>query len=213
MGNPPAHRLNAGYRVVSCLLLVGIVGIGFTRLEDRAIIGPANAAANAMVAMASTTGEATDEGSYDGPPEDVVALNGARRTPVSRVRQILRDRSIPAVAARQILGPPPGIGASEGGEVAATDAALPGDAVPDPSLVTPSFASLAPPPPGTGTPVFAADLTPTDGGGAGTGGGGGTPPVTPVPEPAAWLCLILGLFAVGGAMRRRGSSGLPAVAA
>lgn len=65
--------------------------------------------------------------------------------------------------------------------------------------------------PGPG-PIFAADIIPGSGGG---GGGGGTTPgtgavVTPetpvatsVPEPAAWLMLIVGFGMIGGALRSR----------
>lgn len=67
-------------------------------------------------------------------------------------------------------------------------------------------------PPGGGTPPPGGGIIPPGGGGTPPGGpvpptgsGGGEPPVpsAPVPEPAAWLTLIVGFGAVGVLLRRK----------
>ncbi len=220
MGSEQTKRLKAGYRTAGILLAVGFACIGLTRLEDRGIIGPPGSAANAMVALNDAPEIEPEVDGYAGPPEDVVTINRARRAPGGRIRRVIADRDVPSVAARQILGPPPMTGGLGGDNIPASE---PGAAEQILAPLTPSapaFASLSPGLAGAGTPVFAAGLVPaTGGGGTGGGGGGGNTgggdnngggstggggqtPVTPVPEPAAWLCLMLGLFSVGAAMRR-----------
>jgi hypothetical protein len=203
-----SKSVKAGYRSVGFLLVAGFACIGFMRLEDRAIIGPPGSPANAMSAfVAADPDEEADAGSYDEPPEEVLALDRARRAPGNRIRRIVTETNVPAVAARQILGGPPSTNAQAPGnplQPETTPAVV--STLSGIDSVTPTFASLAPPLPGTGTPVFAAEGTPPGG-----GGGGGNPtdptdptdPVTPVPEPSTWLMLMLGLFGVGAAMRRR----------
>jgi hypothetical protein len=78
-----------------------------------------------------------------------------------------------------------------------------------------AVADLGPLPPATGPyPIFGGGATPiivTGGGGgggsggggsSGGGGGGGTPGVvSSVPEPATWLSLLIGFFAIGFGLR------------
>ena len=227
MVNEQAKGIRSGYRAAGLLLCVGFATIGFTRLEDRAIIGAPGSPANAMSAVA----QAPDEGeSYADAPDGFVAMGNTSRVPGNRIRRILRDRDVPVVASRQILAPG---GANEaliaGGDPGAAAAI---NQVLAPIAATPtSLGSLAPPLAGSGTPIFASNVDPGGGGGGGTpGGGGGTPgggggdpgnggggtpvvPVSPVPEPATWGMLILGLFGVGAALRRRArkpaNAGLP----
>ena len=203
------------------LLIAGFAGIGITRLEERGIVGNPGSAANAMAAIATVTSGDEEEVAedYSGAPEGATPLSAASRTPGNRIRQILQDQNVPLAAAREIVNPAPpggGAGAQEviepGTSPAITEALAPVPAQ------APAFASLAPSGPGTGTPVFAADLAPSNGGGGGGGaggggtGGGGTGgdgnggtanPVSPVPEPSTWLYLILGLFGIGATLRRR----------
>ena len=211
MSSQPAPALRTGYRSVAVLLCLGFVGIGFTRLEDRAIIGIPGSPANAMAALA---GPAPSSENYDGSPEGFVSIDRASGAPRARIRRLLRDRDVPGVAARQIVSPAPSALAAAGDEVLAGDTpAAIAPALTPISAQAPGFSSLAPSSLGTGTPVFASAGTPVGGGGgtggAGTGGGGGgtgenpTDPVTPVPEPTTWLMLITGLFGVGAALRRK----------
>jgi hypothetical protein len=201
-----SKSVKAGYRSVGVLFVIGFACIGFTRLEDRAIIGPPSSPANAMSAfVAADQADGAEDESYSEPPEEVLGLERARQAPVSRIRRIVRAANVPSVAARQILGPPPSTQTQVAGGSLQPDAL--------PAVVStlsaiessaPTFAALAPPLPGTGTPVFAADGTPGNGGGG--GGGGGVPtdpaaPATPVPEPSTWLMLVLGLFGIGAAIR------------
>lgn len=222
-----AGNSRSGYRAVGALLLIGSAAIGFTRFEDRAIIGTPGSPANAMAAFAAApaeSGETTED--YSGAPEEFTTLSGTSRAPRNRIRQALSERSIPRAAARQIVGPPPS--GTTLGDGIVPDSQPPAALIPalaSDSAGPPTFASLAPPPPGTGTPVFAANVPPSGGGGGGgggtgggTGGGGdggtgGTPtdPVSAVPEPSTWLLLIMGVFGIGAAMRRRtGSRSSPA---
>jgi hypothetical protein len=221
--NEQAKAVKAGYRTIGVLFVVGVACIGFARLEDRAIIGPPGSPANAMAAFAAAgpSDEAAGE-SYEGDPENVISLDRASRAPSSRIRRILRDSSVPNVAARQILGPPPsGSGPAAGGSLQPETSPAIAPALAAIEAPVPTFASLAPALPGTGTPVFAADGTPGGGGGTGGGGGGGggnptdpTDPVSPVPEPSTWLMLILGLFGVGAALRHnRGLRAAPLMSA
>lgn len=211
-----APNAQAGYRKTRVILLLGIALIGFTRLEDRAIIQTPGAAPSAMAAMAIPPSDETDDGTYADEPDGVVRVGNATRVPRDRIRRALRDRDFNTVAARGV-GPgivapaaPIGTAPADAATVAAvTDAFAPaaGPAA--------TFASLGPALGPTATPVFSASLPPpTNGGstGGGTGGGStggdtgnqpGTGPVTAVPEPATWLSLILGLFGIGAALRRR----------
>jgi uncharacterized membrane protein YgcG len=215
-----ANVVRAGYRKVGILLVVGLAGIGFTRFEDRAIIGIPGSPANAMAALAVSDESGPSE-SYSGPPDDSVSLGSASRAPANRIRRALRERDVPMAAARQILAPSelqnPNPGEAQVDPGANAPAAQAFSAI-EPS--GPAFASLAPPLAGQGSPVFAAPLPASGGGGGGAGGGGGGGGgqdgggqggggqdgggvVSPVPEPGTWLMLILGLFGIGSAMRQR----------
>jgi hypothetical protein len=211
-----AKGIQAGYRKVGILLFVGLASIGFTRLEDRAIIGVPGALANGIAARAVTddAGPAED---YTQAPDDSVSMGNMARTPTNRIRRVLQDREVPNVASRQIVTP--------SGQRSENVAGIQPDPATGQGVVqelasiasaSPAFASLAPPLGGQGSPVFAASI-PNNGAGGGSGGGGGgggnggvTPPpppppgpVTPIPEPGTWLLIIMGLFAVGGALRSR----------
>lgn len=225
MSDREANVVRAGYRKVSVLLLIGLAGIGFTRFEDREIIGAPGSPASAMAALA-VSDESEPAESYSGPPDDSVSLGTASRVPTDRIRRILRERDVPVAASRQILAPgglqDPNTGEPQGNP--GTDAAAL-QAFSAIETSAPAFASLAPALAGQGSPVFAVPLPDsgdgtggggTDGGGGtggggngggGTGGGnGGGGVVSPVPEPGTWLMLMLGLFAVGGAMRHQTTS-------
>lgn len=222
METAQTKRLRAGYRTAGVLLVVGFACIGLTRLEDRGIIGLPGSAANAMVALGDEPDTRIQAEDYSGVPEDVVTLDRARRVPGGRIRRLITDRSTPTVAARQILGPPPVIGGAAGETMSGSDPLAAEQILAPLTPSTPAFASLSPALAGAGSPVFAAGLVPAGGGGGGGVGGGGNtgggdnggggntgggdqPPVSPIPEPATWLCLMLGLFSVGAAMRRRGA--------
>jgi hypothetical protein len=194
------------------LLFAGLALIGFTRLEDRAIFGAPGSPANAMAALAVPGASDNDE-TYSQPPDDSVAMENASRTPVNQIRRILRDRDVPTAASRQILAPSgfqvPAVTetqASPGSDPVVSQALAALEAVPG------TFGSIAPPLAGQSNPVFATNLPGnggTTGGGSGggnggTGGGAGPDgPVSPVPEPETWLMLLLGLFAIGNALRYR----------
>jgi len=211
-----APKAQAGFGKTRVFLLLGIALIGFSRLEDRAIIEMPGAAPSAMAAMAIPPSDETDDGSYADDPDGVVPVANATRVPRNRIRRALRERDFNSVAAR---GAVPGVAApsaSVGGApadaatvAAVTDAFAPAAATPA------TFASLGPALGPTATPVFSASLPPPANGGStggGTGGGSsggdtggqpGTDPVSAIPEPATWLSLILGFFAIGAALRRR----------
>ena len=211
-----APQAKAGYRKTRVILLLGIALIGFSRLEDRAIIQMPGAAPSAMAAMAIPPSDKTDDGSYADDPDGVVRVGNATRVPRNRIRRALRDRDFNTVAARgvgpAVAAPAAAIGGApaDAATVAAvTDAFAPAAGTPA------TFASLGPALGPTATPVFSASLPPPANGGStgvGTGGGGtggdpggqpGTEPVTAVPEPATWLSLILGFFGIGAVLRRR----------
>lgn len=170
MGELQGKKVRAGYRTAAALLLVGLTSIGFTRFEDRAVIGAPGSPASAMAAVATTS--STPGETYAGAPSGSVALSDASRAPANRIRRILQDRSVPNFAARQILTP----GTIDNAGVA--PAVEPGTTAPSVGTLAPiettptSFGSLPPALPGQGTPLFAAAL-PSSGGGAGGGGVGG----------------------------------------
>lgn len=197
MGEQQAKDVRAGYRTVAVLLVLGLTSIGFTRFEDRAIIGAPGSPANAMAAIAAPASSDSGE-TYSDAPDNSVSLSDATRLPANRMRRILRDRDVANAAARQILAP------------SITDSTGTASAI---DLVTPppsniAFAPVDSPPPSFGTlgpallaqgaPLFAASLPNNDGGvGGGAGGGGGgvpaggdtgvpsllpTPPDTPTPD-------------------------------
>lgn len=215
MADQQTRNVRAGYRTVVVLLFVGLTSIGFTRFEDRAIIGVPGSPASAMAALAVS--DAEDTGSYSDAPDDSVSLNNISRAPTDRIRRVLRDRDVPASAAREILAPgvPENSFLAEVQEVAGAGPAS-GQEFAPPGVTPAAFASLAPPLAGQGGAVFNAPLA-SDGGGAGGGGSGGggvggTPPpvaplppapVSPIPEPGTWLMLMLGLFGIGTALRHR----------
>lgn len=211
-----APKAQAGYRKTRVLLLLGIALIGFSRLEDRAIIQMPGAAPSAMAAMAIPPSDETDDGSYADDPDGVVRVGNATRVPRNRIRRALRERDFNTVAARGVgpaVAPPAaaigGAPADAATVAAVTDAFAPAAGTPA------TFASLGPALGPAATPVFSASLPPPANGGStggGTGGGGtggdpggqpGTDPVTAVPEPATWLSLILGFFGIGAVLRRR----------
>lgn len=224
MSNSEANLVRAGYRKVSILLLIGLAGIGFTRFEDRAIIGVPGSPANAMAALA-VSDESEPAESYSEAPDDSVSLGSASRVPTDRIRRVLRERDVPVAASRQILangGLQDPNTAEPQGNPGSDAAALQAFSAIEPSA--PALATLPPALAGQGSPVFAVPLPDSGGGtggggtggggtgGGGTGGGGegggngGGGVVSPVPEPGTWLMLVLGLFAVGGAMRQRSAS-------
>lgn len=213
-----APGLHAGYRKVGILLFVGLASIGFTRFEDRAIIGVPGALANAIAAraVADDSGPAED---YTRAPDESVSIGNLRRAPTDRIRRVLQDREVPNVASRQVITPP-GQQSENVAGIQSDPAAGQGAVQQLASIANApaAFASLAPPLGEQGSPVFAANVpgngAPGGGGGSSGGGGtgGGTPPpaspgpvtpVTPVPEPGTWLMIFMGLFAVGGALRSR----------
>lgn len=228
MGEQQAKDARSGYRTVAVLLILGLTSIGFTRFEDRAIIGAPGSPANAMAAIAAPASGDGGE-TYSGPPEDTVSLSDASRVPANRIRRILRDRDVPNAAARQILAPPIADGAGTGAPIDRVTPPPSNIAFAPIDTTPPSPEPLGPALPTQGAPLFAANLPSNDGGaggGGGGGGGGGVPgggenggappqptptptpvPVTPVPEPGTWLMLIFGLFAVGGSLRHRSRQG------
>lgn len=206
-----APNTQAGYKKTRLLLLLGIALIGFTRLEDRAIIQIPGSAPSAMAAMAIAPSGDTDDGSYADAPDGVVSVSNATRVPRNRIRRALRDRDFNTVAARG-LGPAAAPTAAIGGSPAdAAAMAAVTEAFSPPGAGPATFASLGPVLGPTATPVFSASSPPpTNGGGTGGGAGGGssggqpgTDPVPAVPEPATWLSLILGFFGIGAVLRRR----------
>jgi hypothetical protein len=211
-----APKAPASYRKTRVLLLLGIALIGFSRLEDRAIIQMPGAAPSAMAAMAIPPSGETDDGSYAEDPDGVVRVGNATRVPRNRIRRALRERDFNTVAARgvdpAVAAPAAAIGGApaDAATVAAvTDAFAPAAGTPA------TFASLGPALGPMATPVFSASLPPPANGGStggGTGGGNtggdpggqpGTDPVSAIPEPATWLSLILGFFGIGAVLRRR----------
>lgn len=211
-----APKAPASYRKTRVLLLLGIALIGFSRLEDRAIIQMPGAAPSAMAAMAIPPSDEADDGSYADDPDAVVRVGNATRVPRNRIRRALRERDFNTVAARgvdpAVAAPAAAIGGApaDAATVAAvTDAFAPAAGTPA------TFASLGPALGPTATPVFSASLPPpANGGGTGGGTGGGntggdpggqpgTDPVSAIPEPATWLSLILGFFGIGAVLRRR----------
>lgn len=211
-----APKAPASYRKTRVLLLLGVALIGFSRLEDRAIIQMPGAAPSAMAAMAIPPSDETDDGSYADDPDGVVRVGNATRVPRNRIRRALRERDFNTVAARgvdpAVAAPAAVIGGApaDAATVAAvTDAFAPAAGTPA------TFASLGPARGPTATPVFSASLPPPANGGStggGTGGGNtggdpggqpGTDPVSAIPEPATWLSLILGFFGIGAVLRRR----------
>lgn len=210
-----APKSQAGYGKTRVFLLLGIALIGFSRLEDRAIIDMPGAAPSAMAAMAIPPSDETDDGSYADDPDGVVPVANATRVPRNRIRRALRDRDFNSVAARGVGPAVAAPAAAVGGTADPAAIAAVADAF-APAAATPAtFASFGPALGPTATPVFSASLPPPAGGGSSGGGPGGgdpggdpggqpgTDPVTAVPEPATWLSLILGFFAIGAALRHR----------
>lgn len=220
---PEQEEAGSGKRVRSktaVALIVGIALIGFTRLEDRAIIGAPDSKASPIAAMAIPPSEATDDGSFSDDPDEMVRVSDASRIPRNRIRRILRDRDTSNVAARGInpaVAAPPGAAISGAAVDPAAAAAMLEAFSPAADTTPTAFAALGPAFGPTATPVFSAGVPGTGGGGSGgggTGGGGGDSsgggtggsdgvPVTAVPEPSTWITLILGFFGVGVALRRR----------
>ena len=101
-----ATGVRTGYQMTVALVALGLTLIGFTRFEDRAIIGPPGSPASAMVALTQQPADASDE-TYSGEPDDSVSLSNASRVPADRIRRVLRDRDVANAAARQILASGP----------------------------------------------------------------------------------------------------------
>lgn len=206
-----AGRTKNGYGKTRLLLFVGIALIGFTRLEDRAIISMPGAAPSAMAAMAIPPSDEVDDGSYADQPDGVVRVRNATRVPRNRIRRALRERDLGTVAARGVpTAAPAAIVAGEPVDAPAAEAVA-GVLSPVPSGPV-TFAALGPALGPTTSPVFSATPPAASSGGAssggstgGDGGNGGevTPPVSAVPEPSTWISLILGLFAIGAVFRRK----------
>lgn len=222
------------YRTTRIALILGVLLIGFTRLEDRAILGIPGQGASAMAAMAIPPSEEVDDGSYADEPDAAVPIAKATRLPRNRVRRALRDRDFATIARRDgpvIAAPSDGAAAvPDPTGTAATEAfaAAPAAGPPVLALATPALGPIAnnvfsasTPPPGTtssssggsssggtssgGTTTSSGGTTSSSGGTTSSGGDPNQPPA--VPEPATWLSLILGLFGVGMTMRLRRRAG------
>lgn len=205
-------------------VIIGLLVLGLTRIEDRAMIGVPSLAPDAMAAMAIQPPE--DDGTFADEPAGAVPLSGAGQVPRDRIRRALRDRDFAAVAAQGAIPGPvalgtnaPSLGGPAGDNPAAQEVL---NALPPVIETTPaSLASAAPALLSPGSNVFSASIPQADngggggagnGGGAGAGGGAGgdgttTPPavvpgpVAAIPEPASWLFLILGFLGIGAALR------------
>lgn len=215
------------YRTTRIALILGVLLIGFTRLEDRAILGIPGQGASAMAAMAIPPSEEVDDGSYADEPDAAVPIAKATRLPRNRVRRALRDRDFATIARRDgpvIAAPSDGAAAvPDPTGTAATEAfaAAPAAGPPVLALATPALGPIAnnvfsasTPPPGTtssssggssGGGTSSGGTTSSSGGTTSSGGDPNQPPA--VPEPATWLSLILGLFGVGMTMRLRRRAG------
>ncbi len=117
-------------------------------------------------------------------PANRTAGNSAGNTPLTP-----SERVLPVIRTRPAIGPVAGfippVGLSPGGSV-------PGAGGGQTGL-------------GNGGGGF-GEFLPGGGGvppGGGGGGGGGIIPVSPIPEPATWLTMIAGFFALGGMIRSR----------
>lgn len=124
---------------------------------------------------------------------------GAPVVPTERVLPTVRDR--PAAGFEPIVPAGPGAGGLGG---------LGGPS----GGIEPGGNGFVPfPGDGGGGGIFPGGGTvPSGGGGGGTvPGGDGTPPppppVSPIPEPASWVMMILGVFAIGAMLRRRRLAG------
>lgn len=203
------HRLQM--RIIFVLaLLGGLIALGFS--QSAGLFKPPS-----IIAAGAQTPAATGEPviDTDGTGVPIAGVTGPRtgasnfvpRTPATgpgETRQAPTDEGL-------------------GGPIETADAS---------GAIPPSIAEdLAAPPSGGATP--SEGVTPSEGNGAGPNGpgvgdpgtsgpganvpgitgpgtGGGTDPnvptpTTPVPEPATWLILIVGIAIVGGALRRRGA--------
>lgn len=207
-------------------VIVGLLVLGLTRIEDRAMIGVPSLAPDAMAAMAIQP--SGDDGTFAGQPAGAVPLSEASQVPRDRIRRALRDRDFVAVATQGAIPGPISLGTNApslvgpAGDNAAAQEIL--NALPPvPDTTTTNLASSGPGLLSPGGNVFSASVPQADnGGGAGNGGignGGGaggvagdgttTPPVAApgtvaaVPEPASWLFLILGFLSIGASLRHR----------
>lgn len=201
-------------------VIVGLLVLGLTRIEDRAMIGVPSFAPDAMAAMAIRPSEG--DGTFAGQPAGAVPLSGASQVPRERIRRALRDRDFIASATQgatsgQIsLGTnAPSLAGLAGDNTAAQETvnALP----PVPDTITTNLASSGPGLLSSGGNVFSASIPQVDNGGSGNGGGAGgvagggptAPPaiapgtVAAIPEPASWLLLILGFLSIGASLRHR----------
>lgn len=209
-------------------VIIGLLVLGLTRIEDRAMIGVPSLAPDAMAAMAVQPPE--DDGTFADEPAGAVPLSGAGQVPRDRIRRALRDRDFAVVAAQGAIPGPvalgtnaPSFGGPAGDNPAAQEVL---NALPPAIETTPTnLAGAAPALLSPGSNVFSANIPQADnGGGAGNGGAGnggsvgagggaggdGTTappavvpgPVAAIPEPASWLFLILGFLGIGAALRR-----------
>lgn len=216
---PPAHGVPAGRGAKWAFLLVLIpVSLAFVAAVEHGNPAIGKAIRRKIIAALKDPLNLLDERSPGGRgPRMLLSIKGPHERVLSTVRERAPPLSIPPVAANPLVAAAPDA-------VASIPIAPPEfETLPQDQAVTPPpfapffpFAPLDNPivPGGTSTPISPVG-TPTPIIPVGTPTpiipvGTPTPPETPgtpptiiIPEPASWAIMILGLLAIGAAVRRR----------
>lgn len=204
-----ADDLFNGRTGIAAAALLAAVGLGFTSAQTPTMAAPSGM--SEIAKLAARGGLDAIDAMLDARSPGIRSPGALTQTKERRVASLKeafgpKERVLGEERVRPAPDSPPAIAYEQGAVVG--PAPVGPTALPEGDVAIADLEPLPPaawiyPPGGGTTPIIVTGGGGGGGGGSGGGGGGGTPPVVggALPEPATWVSLMIGFFAIGFGLR------------